>query len=79
LLFFNFPEKTFPEKTFPEKTFPEKTSPEKTFPEKTFPEKTFPCGSFSAPWCLSRPKQKKRKNWDNFLGANLQVCHPKGP
>jgi hypothetical protein len=26
----------------------------------------------------SRHKQKK-KNWDNFLGANLQVCHPKGP
>jgi hypothetical protein len=24
----------------------------------------------------SRSKQKK---WDNFLGANLQVCHPKGP
>jgi hypothetical protein len=21
---------------------------------------------------------KKKKNWDNFLGANLQVCHPKG-
>jgi hypothetical protein len=26
----------------------------------------------------SRPEQKKKKNWDNFLGANLQVCHPKG-
>jgi hypothetical protein len=25
------------------------------------------------------PKQKKKKNWDNFLGANIQVCHPKGP
>jgi hypothetical protein len=28
---------------------------------------------------ITRPKQKKKKNWDNFLGANLQVCHPKGP
>jgi hypothetical protein len=27
----------------------------------------------------SRLKQKKKKKWDNFLGANLQVCHPKGP
>jgi hypothetical protein len=48
---------------------------------KYFPEET---EVFPALWGLSqvpkgsRSKQQKRKNWDNFLGANLQVCHPKG-
>jgi hypothetical protein len=45
------------------------------FPEKTFPEKKLSLAVVFS----GRPKQKKRKNWDNFLGANLQVCHPKGP
>jgi hypothetical protein len=29
-----------------------------------FPEKT---SVFQAPWGLSQPNKKKRKNWDNFL------------
>jgi hypothetical protein len=58
-----------------------------------FPEKTsvFPAGQkIGTIFCpkgglavviikITRPKQKKKKNWDNFLGANLQVCHPNGP
>jgi hypothetical protein len=64
------------------------------FPEKTFPCGSFPgqnkkkkkLGQFSAQRALGSchnlnvPDQtKKKKNWDNFLGANLQVCYPKGP
>jgi hypothetical protein len=52
-------------------------------PEKTFPEKT---EGFLRPQSVGLvtsaqrvPAQiKKKKNWDNFLGANLKVCHPKG-
>jgi hypothetical protein len=45
---------------------------------ENFPEKTFPCPLAQS--AVVFPAQtKKKKNWDNFLGANLQVCHPKGP
>jgi hypothetical protein len=49
-------------------------------------KKTFPCPLAQSAVVFSGPKvgacpgpNKKKKNWDNFLGANLQVCHPKGP
>jgi hypothetical protein len=50
-----------------------KISKNDIIPSQNSLKKTFPCGSFFLP-----VQTKKRKNWDNFLGANLKVCHPKG-